>query len=206
MMAGKKLIEKDLIWCIGDGQSTAVLGEAWIPGVLNFLFQPDIFRCIKSIRAPDVRRVDRWNWLGDAKGGFTVKQCYLHAMRDKWQGIDLLPNLQGALKNRGVELETTCTFCGLEEEEMYHVLVDCPRINDIWSGSRFNYESRRWHNYFVEWLEVEGSTWSQDQLGMCAIALYLIWEARNAKRFSDVRRVTDQFWCRVAAVWDEVHD
>ncbi|KAF7807751.1 hypothetical protein G2W53_039912 [Senna tora] len=210
VMAGKRLIEKDLIRCIGDGRSTEVWGEAWIPGtfpfvvekpyyiiageirvcdllddsgewrdeILNFLFQPDICNRIKSIGATDVGKADRWNWLGDAKGGFTVKQCYLHAMRDKWQGIDLLPNLQGsvhsdfwrrmwklpvlpkhknflwracvgilptcvALKNRGVELETACTFCGLEEEELYHVLVECPTISDIWRGSRFNYDSRR---------------------------------------------------------------
>ncbi|KAF7808369.1 putative ribonuclease H protein At1g65750 family [Senna tora] len=155
----------------------------WREEVLSFLFQPDICHRIKSIRALDVRRADKWIWLGEAKGGFTVKQCYLNAMRDKWQGIDPLPNIQ-ALKTQVVELATACTFCGLEEEEMYHVLVDYPIINVIWSGSRFSYESRKWHNNIVEWLAVEGSTWSQDQLGMCVVALYLIWEARNAKRFS----------------------
>ncbi|KAF7814443.1 protein ANTI-SILENCING 1-like isoform X3 [Senna tora] len=240
---GEETTEIDISAGPGEIRVCDLLDDSgeWRDEILNFLFQPDICNRIKSIGATDVGKADRWNWLGDAKGGFTVKQCYLHAMRDKWQGIDLLPNLQGsvhsdfwrrmwklpvlpkhknflwracvgilptcvALKNRGVELETACTFCGLEEEELYHVLVECPRISDIWRGSRFNYDSRRWHNNIVEWLAVEGSTWSQDQLGMCVLALYLLWEARNAKRFSDTSLAIARFWCRAAAVWDEIKD
>ncbi|KAF7840815.1 uncharacterized protein G2W53_003113 [Senna tora] len=269
----RQLIEKDLIRCIWDGRSTAVWGDAWIPGlfpfsiakpdniiagglrvcdllddtgmwrddVLAFLFTDNIFRHIKSIGARDVRLEDRWNWLGDAKGGFTVKPCYLKAMKLKWQVIDLLPSVQGgvhsdfwrrlwklsvppkykmlvwracvgvlptcvALSHKGVEMGVACTFCGNEDEETYHVLVECPRLHGIWSGSRFGYESRRWHNNITEWLAVEGASWTQEQWGMCVIALYLLWETRNAVRFSNARLSTDQFWCRVAAVWEEMQD
>ncbi|KAF7835878.1 phytochrome A1-like [Senna tora] len=110
-MAGKQLIERDLIRCIGDGRSTPVWGEAWIPGIfpfsieksnyiivgdmrvcdlmdglgawrdeiLNLLFQSDICRRIRSIRSPDVRRVDKWNWgmrIAIFGGGFGNYRCY----------------------------------------------------------------------------------------------------------------------------------
>ncbi|KAF7807807.1 putative ribonuclease H protein At1g65750 family [Senna tora] len=207
----KQLIVKDLFRCIGDGRSTRVWGEAWIPGtfpysiekpnniiagelrvcdllddmglwreeVLEFLFPTDICHRIKCIRTPEEGREDRWNWLGDAKGGFT---------------------------NKGVEMAEGCTFCGMEEEGTYHVLVECPMLNVVWSGSRFDYGSRIWHNSISEWLAVEGNTWSQDQMGICVIALFLVWEARNAARFTDVNFRTDNFWCKVEGVWEEVQD
>ncbi|KAF7826654.1 ribonuclease H [Senna tora] len=213
----------------------------WREEVLEFLFPTDICHRIKCIRTPEEGREDRWNWLGDAKGGFTVRQCYLHAMKDGWQAIDLLPNIPGgipsdfwrklwklpvlpkhksfiwracvgilptcvALKNKGVEMAEGCTFCGMEEEGTYHVLVECPMLNVVWSGSRFDYGSRIWHNSISEWLAVEGNTWSQDQMGICVIALFLVWEARNAARFTDVNFRTDNFWCKVEGVWEEVQD
>ncbi|KAF7814420.1 putative ribonuclease H-like domain-containing protein [Senna tora] len=113
---------------------------SWREDVLEFLFPIDICHRIKCIRTPEAGKEDRWNWLGDAKGGFTV-----------------------------------------------------------WSGSRHDYGSRIW-------LAVEGNTWSLDQMGMCVIALYLVWEARNAVRFADANLRIDQFWCKVTAVWEEVQD
>ncbi|KAF7811790.1 uncharacterized protein G2W53_032766 [Senna tora] len=185
-MVGKQLIEKDLIRCIGDRRSTEVWGEPWISGifpfsierpnniiagdmrvcdllddmgswrvdVLDFIFPSEVCRRIMSIRLVDVRREDRWNWLWDAKGEFTVKQCYTQAMKEKMAG------------DRSLSQYTRRGTLRVLEENM-----EAP-----------------------------------DQLGMCVIALYLIWESRNAKRFSEVDWQSGQLWCKVAAIWDEFQD
>ncbi|KAF7839692.1 uncharacterized protein G2W53_008174 [Senna tora] len=43
--------------------------------------------------------------------------------------------------------------------------------------------NRRWHNTVLEWFMVEGPNWSHEQMGMCVLALYMILEARNQKKF-----------------------
>ncbi|KAF7815095.1 putative RNA-directed DNA polymerase [Senna tora] len=240
LMTGKRLIEKELIRCIGNGRSTLIWGDAWIPGsypfsidrptnviagdmwvsdlidetgrwredMIEFLMPDEVGRRVRSIRVMDCGRNDRWNWLGDPKGEFTVKQCYKFYMMAKWQSITLFPNMLGevscdfwkrlwkvpilpkhkmfcwracvgilptsvALNERGVMVDESCVFCARDDEDSFHVLIDCPLLQQVWERSRFNYDSRKWHNSVLEWLAVEGINWSQEQLGMCMIAMYV---------------------------------
>ncbi|KAF7821353.1 reverse transcriptase [Senna tora] len=183
---------------------------SWRDDVLNFLFTEDICRRIKSMSARDMRVSDRWTWLGGVHNDFW-KRLWKLLVAPKYKNlvwracVGILPTCV-ALNHKGVEMGLACTFCGCEDEETFHVLVDCPWLHGLWSGSRFDFGSRLWHNNITEWLAVEGVAWTQEQWGMCVIALYLLWEARNAIRFSNARLCIDQFWCRVAVVWEELQD
>ncbi|KAF7824834.1 uncharacterized protein G2W53_022978 [Senna tora] len=273
LFAGKTLILPDLIRCIGNGRTTKVWTDAWVPGnfpytiqrpravmdgvnvvsdlmdgagnwrsdILNYLFEAEISEKIQGIELNCHQFDDKWVWLGDAKGLFTVSTCYKYYMARHWEEINLLPHLQGrvgsgfwkhlwkapvlpkykaflwraclgilptsaALARRGVEVEDKCIWCGSEEENAFHVLVECPVMQRFWRRSRFDFSSSRWHGSLVEWLDVEGLTWGREQWCLCTIALYHLWEARNRKKFTSELVNIDQLWGKVTLRWEEIQE
>ncbi|KAF7827257.1 putative RNA-directed DNA polymerase [Senna tora] len=273
LFAGKTLIFSDLFRCIGNGRTTKIWSDAWVPGVFPFtaqrpnavydgvemvsdlmdevgawrndilrgLFTAETIDKIQSIGLSCRQHDDKWVWLGDARGLFTVKVCYKHYMAAQLNDINLLPEIQGrigagfwkrlwkipvlpkhkaflwrtclgilptcsALARRGVDVDNKCVWCGGEEESAFHVLIECPLVQNFWTQSRFDFSSRRWHGTIVEWLEVEGSNWSREQWGICTIALYQLWEARNSKRFAAKSTNLDLLWCPVTLKWDEIQE
>ncbi|KAF7820467.1 uncharacterized protein G2W53_025922 [Senna tora] len=93
------MIFSDLFRCIGNGRTTKIWSDAWVPGnwrsdILNGLFIPEIIDRIQSIGLSCRQHDDKWVWLADARGLFTVTACYKHYMAAQWNEINLLPEIQ----------------------------------------------------------------------------------------------------------------
>ncbi|KAF7810396.1 uncharacterized protein G2W53_037139 [Senna tora] len=141
--------------------------------LVHQLFEDDAFqRVIMSIPINDLMGEDRRSWVADPHGVFSVKSYYRHAIRDKngkrWM----------CYRERRLWLRTN-------EGSICHALVECPGLQDMWQVAPFDVSSKVYHNSTFEWLTVKGAQWSDDQLSMLAILQCLVWDDRNAKKFTD---------------------
>ncbi|KAF7815550.1 cysteine desulfurase mitochondrial-like [Senna tora] len=211
----------------------------WKEDVLRSLFSAETQQRIRSIRVVNAQLADRWSWVGDPRGTFTVNLCYKFYMADYWRDVVLLPGVQGGVENhfwshlwkldvlpkhknflwraclgilptsealsrRGIDIDDRCLWCGVDVESVFHVLVECPLIQDFWNKSRYDFHSRIWHGSLVDWLKVEGSQWDRDQWNLCTIGLYLLWEARNNRKFANGLMNFEQVWCKATLLLEDI--
>ncbi|XP_057452170.1 uncharacterized protein LOC130743990 [Lotus japonicus] len=96
-----------------------------------------------------------------------------------------------ALRRRGLDVDPSCPWCGLEEETEVHVLLSCPVIQRIWfaiMGLGVT-EDAPLH-------VVVARMWD----GVCETVVYVIWEARNALLFQNRELSLDHVLARVASL------
>ncbi|KAF7824560.1 uncharacterized protein G2W53_022704 [Senna tora] len=228
---GRDLLSDGLYRMVGDGKSTLIWRDPWVPGIragihlaasteaMNFTwvselisadgtswddekmelaFDDETCRKIRCIPLARLCTTDKWAWKGEASGVFSVKSCYKMAMKELWEGVDMVPNLFcvlppgfwksiwqlpllsrykvflwraclgiiptiEALNRRGMEIEENCQLCGIDSEDVFHVLVDCSCLKQVWDEARYNFDSRVYHNSLIEWLAVEWLKWSIEQ-------------------------------------------
>ncbi|KAF7831928.1 reverse transcriptase [Senna tora] len=68
--------------------------------------------------------------------------------------IGIIPTME-TLKQRGMQLEEECIRCGIETEDVYHALIDCSELRQVWDEARHNFTARVYHMSLIEWLSVE---------------------------------------------------
>ncbi|KAF7821995.1 uncharacterized protein G2W53_027450 [Senna tora] len=140
LLAGKQLIEKDLIWCIGDGRSTTVWGEAWIPGFPNFVLSLPLLQYVRPFGESSLTPVGRLN----SEGGFPgVAPC-------SSGGPEVAPDEHAGLEAIVVETCSTLTsvndlryiwelfFASFEREILSALKTRNP--DDSFSGFSFDFD------------------------------------------------------------------
>ncbi|KAF7831415.1 uncharacterized protein G2W53_013748 [Senna tora] len=116
--------------------------------------------------------------------------------------IGIIPTVE-TLKQRGIQVEEECIRCEIEMEDVYHALIDCSELRQVWDEARHNFTARVYHTSLIEWLSVEWLNWSQEKRGHFAIALYYIWESQNPKKFEGEVINLNDLWTKVERCWDE---
>ncbi|KAF7822782.1 ribonuclease H [Senna tora] len=114
----------------------------------------------------------------------------------------VIPTVE-ALEHRGMEINEDCPMCNLETESVFHALIDCPEIQIVWVMANFDYSSRVYHANVLEWMVVEAGNWSDEKLCKAAVAMYCVWERRNAKKFSNEVIRAENLWPKVERITDE---
>ncbi|KAF7831936.1 putative ribonuclease H-like domain, reverse transcriptase zinc-binding domain-containing protein [Senna tora] len=108
-----------------------------------------------------------------------------------------------ALEHRGMEINEECPMCDLEPKIVFHALIDCPEIQLMCVMANFDYSSRVYHANVLKWMVVEASSWSDEKLCKAAVAMYCVWEGRNAKKFSNEVIPAENLWPKVERIMDE---
>ncbi|KAF7819821.1 uncharacterized protein G2W53_025276 [Senna tora] len=212
LLAGRDALKKGLRRSIGNGRSTGVWMDPWVPseapmilprpnhietgdelvrdlltedgtswddGKLLARFDEEVCARIKSV-PPDVDQgEDKWIWELDSKGDYSVK-------------------------TGGMNINEQCGMCNIEPEGAFHALVDCPELQILWVMAKFDCSSRVYHANILEWLVVEAGEWSEEQMESLAVAIYLVWERRNKKKFPDEVTRVEELWPCVERVMDEL--
>ena len=75
-----------------------------------------------------------------------------------WRALNNLLPTRKNLKRRGVVTETLCPLCGREEEDVAHVLWNCPAASDVWGCASVKFQKRScgkndFFNIFVDIIE-----------------------------------------------------
>ncbi|KAF7825258.1 putative RNA-directed DNA polymerase [Senna tora] len=117
--------------------------------------------------------------------------------------LGIIPTVE-ALEHRGMNINEQCDMCNNEPEGVFHALVDCPELQILWVMAKYDYSSRVYHTNILEWLVVEAVEWSEEQLASLAVAIYLVWERRNTKKFASEVICAEELWQRVERVMEEL--
>ncbi|KAF7826353.1 uncharacterized protein G2W53_017517 [Senna tora] len=100
-----------------------------------------------------------------------------------WRGI--LPTCIN-LKNRGVDVDTRCCVCGLDDEDTSHALVASPELKSLWDnhmpdvGGPINTNEA-----FVDWFSNKVQRWSCKQVEIYCILAYKVWNRHNKIRLNE---------------------
>ncbi|XP_019170961.1 PREDICTED: uncharacterized protein LOC109166463 [Ipomoea nil] len=189
--AGQALLRSGCRRRIGNGRATGVLNHPWLPDaidpyvvsthpnlgqellvsdlidsatngwnddLLHELFAPRDILLIKQLPV-NVECDDVWFWDRDLRGCYSVRDGY----------------------RRRVDLVNICPACGLEEENIMHVLCSCPYATQVWNLSHLlipSFDGRSFRQWTEQWLGNMATYSSEAQERICGL-LYDVWSARN---------------------------
>ncbi|XP_019191221.1 PREDICTED: uncharacterized protein LOC109185721 [Ipomoea nil] len=193
------------------------------PHILTDLFEPgDVDRILKIPISPDYD--DTWYWLNDPKGLYTVKDAYRRLMGefqhttgefDKWVALwkmrvppkwktflwravcDILPTTTNLIIKR-VDVDPTCTMCGLTHENVMHSLVLCDYSRAVWNVSGLPIMNIISHS-FATWLMAAMDMLTGDQARRLVALLYYLWMARNEAVWEGALRMPVVVWQRAVS-------
>ncbi|KAF7806386.1 uncharacterized protein G2W53_038547 [Senna tora] len=117
--------------------------------------------------------------------------------------IGVIPTIE-ALGKRGIHIDEPCVFCGVEQENVYHTLIECNTLQQFWQEAKFDFSSWSYHQSLLEWMSVEWSSWVREQRRFFIMALYFIWDTRNRCKFANEPINLNGLWVRVERQWDEL--
>ncbi|XP_019194747.1 PREDICTED: uncharacterized protein LOC109188557 [Ipomoea nil] len=178
--------------------------HTWDPHILSDLFITEDVERINMIPiSPDYE--DSWYWMGDPKGTYTVKNAYRRivgdyennpVMFDKWISMwklkvppkwktflwrsicDILPTTTNLIIKR-VEVDPICPMCGLDHEDVLHVLVLCEYYTLVWNVTQLPITNII-ADFFTSWLKGALAVLTEEQTRFMVAVLYYIWRTRNS--------------------------
>ena len=146
---------------------------------------------------------DRWFWLVDTKGQFTVRSCYnvLNSAPNGsnsnvwkflwglevpgkvkhfiWRAlVNVLPTADNLL-SRKVDVSPICPICSAANESVYHCLVDCVFANSCWLLSSLGTGGSC--TSFFDWIEQTFIKCSKEECNLVVMVCWKLWLNRNDK-------------------------
>ncbi|KAH9686509.1 putative reverse transcriptase/RNA-dependent DNA polymerase [Citrus sinensis] len=195
---------------LDDSLATTMVNSLMVPGqrqwdndlVANIFNTRDaalILQVPLSTRQDD----DRWFWLADTKGKFTVRSCYnvlnsaLNSSNTKvwkflwglevpgkvkhfiWRAlINVLPTADSLL-SRKVDVSLICPICSVANESVYHCLVECLFAQSCWLLSSLG--TGRRCSSFVDWIEQIFIKCRKEECTLAVMVCWKLWLNRNDK-------------------------
>lgn len=129
----------------------------WDEEVLKDIFNDRDIQLIKQVPISAQIRQDSWFWNLDQSGMFTVKSCYRgltgeqHYPQEKFWKMLWSLDIHGKVMNfmwrtcrsviptvvalaaKHVSVQTKCSWCLHQEEDIVHVLFGCSFANEVWA-------------------------------------------------------------------------
>ncbi|KAF7838775.1 uncharacterized protein G2W53_007257 [Senna tora] len=187
---------------IGDGKATRVWEDPWV------MFDRPSLLLAPIHNSTNVEKVcDLMHESGDYWDEGRLRECFdedicqriLCTMMDTWSQFDM-----------GLDIDTEAISKFWKRlwklqmlSSIYHALIDCPEIQIMWVMANYDYSSRMYHANVLEWMAVETKSWRDEQLCKVAMAMYFVWERRNAKKFSNEVIKAEKLWSKVERIMDE---
>ena len=73
-------------------------------------------------------------------------------------------------------LDELCPVCGLEDEDIFHALISCPRLVSFWENAQLQFiHEFDCHIPFLEWFSCAVTQWDQSYICKFAVAIYKVW-------------------------------
>ncbi|XP_031090878.1 uncharacterized protein LOC115995871 [Ipomoea triloba] len=177
--------------------------RTWDVSILQDLFiATDVNRILKV--PVTLHYKDSWYWPNETRGCYTVKEGYRRIMGevevqpgiyDKWLHLwkircpskwklflwkalsNVLPTTTNLITKR-VELDPTCSMCGLMHETTMHSLLMCDYAKFVWHETSLQLPIVVGDN-FAAWFGDAVSKLTNDNLFIVIAVLYHLWRARN---------------------------
>ncbi|KAF7802971.1 putative ribonuclease H-like domain, reverse transcriptase zinc-binding domain-containing protein [Senna tora] len=214
LVVGKEVLKKGLRRSIGNGRMTGVWTDPWVPSKVPIVLPRPNHIETKNEKVHELRTEDGTGWdegklAARFEEGMRSHQKRAFGCGARGRHVDMGNGQQGGLLcENGVQMRyggiLECSMCNNEPEGVFHALVDCPELQILWAMAKYDYSSRVYHTNILEWLAMEAAEWSDEQLASLAVAIYLVWERRNKKKFASEVIHAEELWQRVERVMDEL--
>ncbi|XP_031091035.1 uncharacterized protein LOC115996030 [Ipomoea triloba] len=214
-----------------SGLVDTVSGECDV-AILNDIFtQEDVSRILRVPLSPSYE--DSWYWFGDPIGTYSVKNGYKTITGEfgdtpgtfnKWATLwkikippkwkmflwralsDTLPVASNLVIKR-VEIDPTCSMCGLAHEDVMHAFVLCDFSKLVWHESTLILPPVMGDS-FCTWFTRALRDQHEDNIALLVAVMYDTWQARNKAVWDGYlprpRSVTAAA-TRALHAWREVH-
>ncbi|XP_070013439.1 uncharacterized protein [Nicotiana sylvestris] len=176
---GRDLLVTGLRWRISDGKNINVWIDPWIPRKNGFTPKNIQMQNNLDFKVADLIDEDTHTWK-------------LHKISTTFEPEDVDAILSipiSIIAKRLQNLDKTCKICGLESEDIEHMLFRCPRSQFVWKQSPINWPdidnitdfSMWWYNLFLNAKHFPEST---ELLDLSVNLMWQIWKGRNAWCFN----------------------
>ncbi|KAK9284386.1 hypothetical protein L1049_023557 [Liquidambar formosana] len=165
--------------------SDLIIKPAWVwnSAKLHSFFYPLQVDGILKIQISPNQSLDRWAWIHNSNGVFSVKSAYLKDQearfsydgplpKNVWKVLwnshlherykvliwklcwDILP-VRGVICRRFHIVDTSCPFCGANVESAKHLFMECKFSKLLWMGSRWSLRMDAFsHLSLMDWLYI----------------------------------------------------
>ncbi|KAF7843501.1 F-box protein CPR1-like [Senna tora] len=212
LLAGRELLAKGLQKYVGDGKSTLIWKEPWIPGLdANEPLLPKKNAPIVTWVYELMNNGGRsWNEqkLEDV---FDMEIC---PMKEVWNQINIMPDLFCSVPDGFWKSIWNLPLLSRYKLFMWRACVGIiPCVGALRQRVPWNqFGKRHGTTLLLECTTIHysnGYRWSgcvglKEQRCHLVIALYLIWERRNLKKFQSEVVSLNNLWPRVEKCWDEL--
>uniref|UniRef100_A0A803QJD1 Reverse transcriptase domain-containing protein n=1 Tax=Cannabis sativa TaxID=3483 RepID=A0A803QJD1_CANSA len=184
----------------------SVGSKQWDAEVIDDLFNDRDKNLIFSIQLSETGDLDSWYWSRSPSSFYTVKSAYKtlqhnncnfitdqqkEGYKQLWQ-FDIPPKVQHflwralseclptkiQLNTKHVNVETSCPFCSLAEETIFHILLGCGFSKACWNLSCVSTATIR-ENDFKLWFFSLLDSQPVDVIREAAMVSWKIWAVRN---------------------------
>ncbi|MFS7923076.1 putative reverse transcriptase zinc-binding domain-containing protein [Helianthus anomalus] len=154
---------------------------------------------------------DKWQWLGDKSGDFSVKFVRSLLQKDRGSGctsfvwckwlplkvnvfawradLNRLPTIEGLRRRNVMVDDQTYVFCNEGEDSVSHLFIECVAANVVWNMiSGWCHVPQIFASSFQDLMKVYQFSGLKDPeksifQGVLIIACWSLWKARNEVRF-----------------------
>lgn len=178
----------------------------WDVELVKSLFNNRDSNEILAIPLPKSDRCDKWRWIWNSKGMYTVKSGYQYLRSfsqqvmgpsiTNWKfvwGLQVPPKIRNfiwralsdnlptkvALIARSMDVDPLCGYCNVAEETSIHALVLCPVVKQVWISSELGLRVQS-ADSMVQWWNAMKRVSSTSEMEYAAALLWSNWQNRNA--------------------------
>ncbi|CAN1147373.1 Putative ribonuclease H protein At1g65750 [Linum perenne] len=157
---------------------------------------------------PD-RGEDGWSWGAEQSGKFSIRSAHKLILDNdelpiaeswksiwKWSGPNRIRHFLWIAKHgrlltnserrrRHMANDSSCSLCNHPEENLIHILRECPFANDVWKSlDESVLLAPIWSDLINDWLDF---LLKDDRRMLFGVACWLLWKVRNERIFSNTR-------------------
>uniref|UniRef100_A0A2C9V6E1 RNase H type-1 domain-containing protein n=1 Tax=Manihot esculenta TaxID=3983 RepID=A0A2C9V6E1_MANES len=201
--------------------SDLIQDGTWNREVLSQVFNDRDRNLILSLPLPNISKPDSLYWRLSTDGFYSVKSAYkaltwdesLVSMNDQqhlWKKIwslQLIPKVKNfiwracsnilpvrsVLVSRHVPIQDVCPFCLVESETIFHALISCPFVRQVWRASYLGWFSPP-SATFTEWLWKVLNLFNDSDVALALVLCWCLWEARNKCVWQQQTSTAVQIW------------
>ncbi|CAN1165414.1 Putative ribonuclease H protein At1g65750 [Linum perenne] len=185
--------------------------------------------CVSGMSPPRSERgEDGWRWGGEQSGKFSIRSAYKLILDIgelpiaeswdsiwKWRGPNRIRHFlwiakhgrlltNGERRRRHMANDSSCSLCNHPEENLTHVLRDCPFANDVWKSLDDSVLlAPTWSDPADTWLDF---LLKDDRRVLFGVACWSLWKARNERVFSNTRTTAANLAFRIQSWTKSIAD
>ncbi|XP_019150532.1 PREDICTED: uncharacterized protein LOC109147325 [Ipomoea nil] len=170
IMAAHAMVISGVRRRIGNGQTTLIWGHPWLRDNPSPLIQTEMPQQLREARVAGLIDLQTHTWDPHILSDLFIPEDV--------ERINMIP-VSPEYEDSWVEVDPTCSMCGLEHEDGLHALVLCEYSRLVWNITQLPIVNIV-ADSFTAWLKGAMAALTEEQTRLMIAVLYYIWRTRNS--------------------------